>query len=124
MGLRSRGLSEWRVAWHVFLHALPIVGSRALQRLPQLACGSVAVEAVFDVPGLGHLMLLALRTGDVALAQGLVLAMAIPLVIARTLIALGTAPASGRSDAQRPDGVTAAPAAARARESFPLEVQP
>lgn len=123
-GMLARGLSEFRVARHVFLHALPVIASRALQRLPQLACGSVAVEAVFDVPGLGHLMLLALRTGDVVLAQGLVITMALPLVLARTLVAVAAPPRSPHDTTRdRQDHELASPSG-RLVTRATLEVQP
>lgn len=123
-GLRARGLSELRVAGHVFLHAFPLVASRGLQRLPQLACGSVAVEAVFDVPGLGHLMLLALRSGDVVLAQGLVITIALPLVLVRTLVAATTPTRAPYDEQVRGDLDEMGWPDVRRNASATLEVQP
>jgi peptide/nickel transport system permease protein len=70
---RAKGLPESTVLWR---HAvpggvLPLVGLLGAQ-VPYLLSGSVIVETVFDLPGLGSLMLLAIQQRDVNVLMAVV----------------------------------------------------
>lgn len=75
-GLRARGLSEARVARHLLRGALAPVLARVSARLPQLVLGSVVIEHLFNVPGVGALLLAALRAADLPLVQGVAIGLA------------------------------------------------
>ena len=75
-GLRARGLGEPRIAGHVLRAALGPVLARVSARLPQLVLGSVVVEHLFNVPGIGALLLAAVRDADLALVQGIAFVLA------------------------------------------------
>lgn len=75
-GLRARGLGEPRIAGHVLRAAAGPVLARVSARLPHLVLGSVVVEQVFNVPGVGALLLAAIRDADLALVQGIAFALA------------------------------------------------
>lgn len=75
-GLRARGLAEPRIARHLLRGALGPVLARVSARLPQLVLGSVVVEHLFNVPGVGALLLAALRDADLALVQGVAICLA------------------------------------------------
>jgi peptide/nickel transport system permease protein len=75
-GLRARGLPEGRIARHLLRGALAPVLARVSARLPQLVLGSVVVEHLFNIPGVGALLLAALRDADLALVQGVAIGLA------------------------------------------------
>lgn len=75
-GLRARGLGEPRIAGHVLRAAAGPVLARVSARLPHLVLGSVVVEQVFNIPGVGALLLAAIRDADLALVQGIAFALA------------------------------------------------
>ncbi len=75
-GLRARGLGEPRIAGHVLRAALGPVLARVSARLPQLVLGNVVVEHLFNVPGIGALLLAAVRDADLALVQGIAFVLA------------------------------------------------
>jgi peptide/nickel transport system permease protein len=75
-GLRARGLSEARVARHLLRGALGPVLARVSARLPQLVLGSVVVEHLFNIPGVGALLLAALQRADLPLVQGVAICLA------------------------------------------------
>lgn len=79
---RAKGASRWRVLWR---HALPNTASPVLTLLglqtTYLLAGSVIVENVFFLPGVGRLLFQAVTAHDLVLVQSLVL----------VLVALGVA---------------------------------
>jgi peptide/nickel transport system permease protein len=83
LAARARGLSAPQVLWrHALRHALtPLVTLLALL-LPGTLGGSVLVEHVFGIPGMGLLLLEALERRDVATVMG-----ATVLVAGATLLA-------------------------------------
>ena len=71
---RAKGLSEWRVILHHALRnaLIPVVTLAGLQ-LGTLLSGAVLTEQVFDVPGIGKLVVDAVFNRDYPVIQGVVL---------------------------------------------------
>jgi peptide/nickel transport system permease protein len=86
---RAKGASENRVTYrHALRNALlPIATGLGLSTLATLS-GSVAVELVFNRPGIGRLLIEAIRQRDYAVIQGGVLVFAIFVVIINLLMDL------------------------------------
>lgn len=86
---RAKGASENRVTYrHALRNALlPIATGLGLSTLATLS-GSVAVELVFNRPGVGRLLIEAIRQRDYAVIQGGVLVFAIFVVIINLLMDL------------------------------------
>ncbi len=84
-GLRARGLGEGAVALRVLRGAAAPVLARVSARLPQLVIGSVVVEHVFNVPGLGALLVAAIRDADLAVVQGVALCLAAATIAGQAL---------------------------------------
>jgi len=80
-GLRARGLGEPRIARHVLRGAVAPVLARISARLPQLVIGSVVVEQVFNVPGVGALLIAAIQDGDLAVVQGIAFCLAAATIV-------------------------------------------
>jgi peptide/nickel transport system permease protein len=78
---RAKGLSERRViALHTLRNALiPIITVVGLQ-LGQLVAGSIVLESVFALPGLGRLALGAISARDLPVVQGVTLFVAASIV--------------------------------------------
>jgi peptide/nickel transport system permease protein len=78
---RAKGLAERVVTWkHVFRNAvIPVVTIAGLQ-LGQLMAGSIVLENVFYLPGLGRLALGAISARDLPVVQGVVLFVAATIV--------------------------------------------
>jgi peptide/nickel transport system permease protein len=78
---RAKGLAEALVTWkHVFRNAvIPIATIVGLQ-LGQLMAGSIVLENVFYLPGLGRLALGAISARDLPVVQGIVLFVAATIV--------------------------------------------
>ncbi|MDP8959423.1 MAG: ABC transporter permease [Actinomycetota bacterium] len=79
---RARGLPEWRVflVHGLKIAALPLVTLIGLQ-LGFLLAGAVVVEAIFNWPGIGKLILDALASRDFPMIQGGVLVAAVAFVV-------------------------------------------
>jgi len=78
---RAKGLSEGAVTWkHVFRHALITVVTIVGLQLGQLMAGSIVLEQVFYLPGLGRLALGAISARDLPVVQGVVLFVAATIV--------------------------------------------
>ena len=84
---RAKGASENRVTYrHALRNAmLPIVTGLGLSTLATLS-GSVAVELVFNRPGVGRLLIEAIRQRDYAVIQGGVLVFAVFVVLINLLM--------------------------------------
>ncbi len=74
---RANGLSERRVVYgHAIKNALiPVITIIGLQ-MPHIVGGSVIVETIFNIPGIGHLVLLGILERDYLVVQAAVLAIA------------------------------------------------
>jgi peptide/nickel transport system permease protein len=79
---RAKGLSEPRVVGvHTFRNALiPVVTVAGIQ-LGQLMAGSIVLESVFALPGLGRLALGAISARDLPVVQGVALFVASSIVL-------------------------------------------
>ena len=78
---RAKGLAEWIVLFrHALQNALiPIVTVAGVQ-LGQLLAGSIILESVFYLPGLGRLTLAAISARDLPVVQGVVVFVASMIV--------------------------------------------
>ncbi len=79
---RAKGLREQRVLWiHAMRNALiPVLTIIGLQ-LGSLLGGAVVIETIFSWPGIGALMILALRNRDYTMVQGITIVFAILFLI-------------------------------------------
>ena len=79
---RAKGAGESRVAWrHALPNALlPVITLLGLQ-LGALLAGAVITEVVFAWPGIGSLLIEAIRQRDYPLIQGVVLVIAVSYVL-------------------------------------------
>lgn len=84
-GLRARGLGEPRIAGHVLRAALGPVLARVSARLPHIVLGSVVVEHLFNIPGIGALLLATVRDADLALVQGVAFVLAAATISGQAL---------------------------------------
>lgn len=86
---RAKGLSPARIyRRHVFKNALiPIVTMIGLQ-LGALLSGAIIVESIFSWPGLGTLLITAIRQRDLPMIQGTVLFMAVLYLLLNFLVDL------------------------------------
>jgi peptide/nickel transport system permease protein len=78
---RAKGLSEGEVTWkHVVRNALLTIVTIVGLQLGQLLTGSIVLENVFYLPGLGRLALGAISARDLPVVQGVVLFVAVTVV--------------------------------------------
>jgi peptide/nickel transport system permease protein len=78
---RAKGLSEGAVTWkHVVRNALLTIVTIVGLQLGQLLTGSIVLENVFYLPGLGRLALGAISARDLPVVQGVVLFVAVTVV--------------------------------------------
>ena len=84
---RAKGLSEGKVVYkHVFRNTLIPLITVLASTLPMLFGGAMITETVFDIPGIGQTAYNALKIGDVPLAMGYNMFMAV-LTVLGTLLA-------------------------------------
>ncbi|MCI8594084.1 MAG: ABC transporter permease [Oscillospiraceae bacterium] len=84
---RSRGIGAWAVVVrHGFRNALPPVLTTVLGHIPHLIGGSMVVECIFGWPGMGSLMLAAIRSRDYAIAMGVTVLVALAVLGANLLL--------------------------------------
>jgi peptide/nickel transport system permease protein len=78
---RAKGLGERTVTWkHVLRNALLTIVTILGLQLGQLLAGSIVLENVFYLPGLGRLALGAITARDLPVVQGVVLFVAVTVV--------------------------------------------
>ncbi len=87
---RAKGVTECTViARHALRNALiPVVTVAGLQ-VGQLMAGSIVLESVFALPGLGRLALTAIGARDLPVVQGVTLFVASAIVVINFLVDLG-----------------------------------
>lgn len=92
LAARARGLSRSRIVWrHVARNALsPLVTLLGLQAAAMLG-GSVVVESVFAIPGLGRLAQEAVATRDTPLLLGIILVGAVLVIVVNLCVDLAYA---------------------------------
>ncbi len=67
LAARSRGVRPWRLWWrHTLPNLAAPLASLLAVTLPYLVMGSLLLERIFDIPGLGDSLLRAIETGDTA----------------------------------------------------------
>ncbi len=86
---RGKGLSPWRILWrHLLPNALvPLVTVLGLV-LAELLAGAVLIEQVYNLPGLGRLLVVAAEARDYPLLMGLILSVATFIVLVSALVDL------------------------------------
>jgi peptide/nickel transport system permease protein len=84
---RSKGLPAWKVVGKHGLKnaAIPVVTVLGLQ-ITNLLSGSVVVEAVFGLPGLGNLLIRAVFSRDFPMIQGVMLITVLMVVVVNLLV--------------------------------------
>lgn len=101
---RAKGLTERRTLLaHALRSALVPVLTTAGLELGALLGGSIIVEAIFNWPGLGSLLIGAIDRRDYPVVQGVVLTVAAAFVLLNLLVDLGNAaldPRISRADAR------------------------
>lgn len=86
---RARGLSERRIfIFHAFRHSIPPVITVFGVSLGSLIGGVVVIEVLFAYPGIGKLVIDAIRQRDYPLIQGYILIMAIAVFVVNTCVDL------------------------------------
>jgi peptide/nickel transport system permease protein len=84
---RAKGLAEGAVTWkHVVRNALLTIVTVVGLQLGQLLTGSIVLENVFYLPGLGRLALGAISARDLPVVQGVVLFVAVVVVTLNFLV--------------------------------------
>ena len=84
--LRAKGLSEWAVTRHVLKNSLPQVMAVMGLQFGYLLGGSILVETVFNWPGSGGLMNLAIFRRDVPVLSATILVLATIFVVINILV--------------------------------------
>lgn len=102
---RAKGVSERGV---IFRHALrnaliPVITVIGMQ-LSMVISGSVVIESIFSVPGIGMLMLSAINNSDYPLIQGTVMVLSLIICVINLLVDLAYAAADPRIKAQYTSG--------------------
>lgn len=104
LAARAKGLSRGRIVWrHVARNALlPLVTMLGLQSATMLG-GSVVVESVFSIPGLGRLAQEAVSGRDTPLLMGIIVISAVLVIVTNLVVDLAYAaldPRVGAAEAQ------------------------
>jgi peptide/nickel transport system permease protein len=85
----AKGLTERAVITrHVVKNGILPVVTLAGMAVPMILGGSVLVETVFNIPGMGRLAVNALFAKDYAVVQGIVLVTAVAVIVANLLVDL------------------------------------
>jgi peptide/nickel transport system permease protein len=87
--LKSKGVSERRVLYHVAKNAAPTILAVAGLQTAQLLGGSILVETVFSWPGTGFLLNTAIFTRDLPILQGTILVLALFFVFINLIVDIG-----------------------------------
>lgn len=86
---RGKGASRARVVWrHMFRNSLVPVLTAAGLILAEVVGGSVIIEQVFTVPGLGRLLVTAVESRDFPLTEGIILLIASLVILVNFLVDL------------------------------------
>ena len=89
--LRAKGLSEWAVTRHVLKNAMPQVMAVMGLQFGYLLGGSILVETVFNWPGSGNLLNLAIFRRDIPVLQATILVLAAFFVVLNLLVDIAQA---------------------------------
>lgn len=104
LAARAKGLSRRRIVWrHVARNALlPLITMLGLQSATMLG-GSVVIESVFSIPGLGRLAQEAVSGRDTPLLMGIIVISAVLVILTNLIVDLAYAaldPRVGATEAQ------------------------
>ncbi|PTH56273.1 nickel ABC transporter permease [Staphylococcus agnetis] len=83
--VRFKGVSEWFILVHVVLKPtlIPVITMLALS-MGSLIGGTVVVENIFGIPGLGQFLMESIRARDYPVIQGIVLFLGVVVVFSNT----------------------------------------
>jgi peptide/nickel transport system permease protein len=84
----GNGLPRWVVVRGVLRNALITPLTVLGLRVGYLLSGAVVIETIFDLPGMGKLILEGVTNGDVALVQGAVLTIAVAFLLVNLVVDL------------------------------------
>jgi peptide/nickel transport system permease protein len=87
LAARAKGLSRRRIVWrHVARNALlPLITMLGLQSATMLG-GSVVIESVFSIPGLGRLAQEAVSGRDTPLLMGIIVISAVLVIVTNLIV--------------------------------------
>jgi len=86
---RAKGLSEWRtVGKHALRNALILIITATGILLSTAIGGSVVIEQVFALPGIGRMVVQAILARDYPLVQGVVLLIALGFILSNLVVDL------------------------------------
>lgn len=71
--LLAKGLSEKSVTLRIYKVCLPTIFNVVSMQLSVVLAGAMITETIFDIPGLGRLLLTAIENRDYPLVQGLII---------------------------------------------------
>lgn len=102
---RAKGVAERTVIMkHALRNALiPVITVIGMQ-LSMVIAGSVVIESIFSIPGIGMLMLSAINNSDYPLIQGSVFVLSLVICVINLLVDLAYAAADPRIKAQYTSG--------------------
>jgi ABC-type dipeptide/oligopeptide/nickel transport system permease component len=83
LALRAKGLSRFKIHFvHLFKNLVPVLGLQMAQLSASVLTGSLVIEILFEIPGLGLLFQEALLARDFPLVHGLVMVFASIYIVA------------------------------------------
>ena len=86
LSARARGLSEWRIAWsHIFRNTLVPIITIFSDYLAAAFAGSLVVEIIFSIPGMGKLLFDSVAQRDFNVILGIILLTGLIKMIANLL---------------------------------------
>jgi peptide/nickel transport system permease protein len=71
--LKAKGLSEYSVTWRTLVVCLPTIMTVVGVQLSVILAGTMITEMIFDIPGMGALLLEAIQGRDYPVVQGVIL---------------------------------------------------
>jgi len=83
---RAKGLRERSVIYtHALKNAFIPISTMLFMRLPHLFGGAIIIETIFQWPGMGNLMISAIRNSDFLVIQGVALMFVLLVMISNLL---------------------------------------
>ncbi len=71
--LKAKGLADPAIIWRIYKVCLPTVLNVVSLQLSVILAGAMITETIFDIPGLGRLLLTSIENRDYPLVQGLII---------------------------------------------------
>ena len=86
---RAKGLSEFKVVMrYAFKNAMPVILTAIGQTFGTLITGTIVTETIFNIPGIGMLIMSSISKRDVFVIQGVVLFMTLLYVLVNLVVDL------------------------------------